>query len=118
MLSLRMVKRAKGAGGHFVFTAVFDVSELPALLALGLGRGGVGPFHCTGAPIQVDGWKHILDGLRVDIDNHRVGSLLESGSTIRIETAGTEDCDILRVEDRFRQLGHKVGVIPWHKGNG
>ena len=56
-----MVKRAKGAGGRFLFAAMFDVTELPALLALSLGRGGVGSFHYAGAPLQVDGLKHILD---------------------------------------------------------
>ena len=39
VFSLRMVKRAKGADGRFLFAPVFDVSKLPALLALGLGGG-------------------------------------------------------------------------------
>ena len=113
-----MVKRAKGTDGRFLFAAVFNVSKLPAFLALGLGRGGVGSFHCAGAPVQVDGWKQILDGLRIDVDNHRIGLFLESGSTIRIEEAGAEDRDVLGVEDRFRQLGHKVSIIPWHEWDG
>ena len=117
VLSLRIVKRAKGAGGRFLFAPVLDMAELPALLAMGLGRGGVGSFHCAGAPVQVYGWKHILDGFRIDVDNHLIGSFLESGSTIQIEKTGAEDCDILGVEDRFRQLGHKVSIVPWHEGN-
>ena len=42
----------------------------------------------------MDGRKHILDGFRFDVDNNRIGSLLESGSTIRIGEAGTEDGNI------------------------
>ena len=95
VLSFRMIKRAKGAGRRFLFAAMFDVAEFPALLALGLGGGGVGSFHCTGASIQMDGWKHRLDGFRVDVDNYRIGSLLESGSTIRVEETGVKDCDVL-----------------------
>ena len=65
----------------------------------------------------MDGWKPILDGFRDNVDNHRVGSFLESDSMIRIEETGVEDCDVLGVKDRFRQLGHNVSIIPWHKGN-
>ena len=94
MLSLSVVKQTKGAGGRFLFAPVLDVSKLPAFLALGLGRGGVGSFHCTGATIQMDGRKHILDGFWFDVDNHRIGSLLESGSTIQIEESGTKNGDV------------------------
>ena len=37
LLSFCIVERAEGACRRFLFAAMFDVAELPALLALGLG---------------------------------------------------------------------------------
>ena len=68
--------------------------------------------------MEGDGWKHSLDAFRIDVDNHQIGSFLESGSTILVEEAGVTDRDVLGVEDRFRQLGHKVSIILWHERNG
>ena len=47
-----------------------------------------------GAAIQVDDWKHSLDGVRFDVDNYQKGLFLESGNTIRIEELGAEDSDV------------------------
>ena len=112
-----MVKRAKGAGGHFLCATVFDVTKLPAFFAHSLGEVGVGPFYRAGAHVPVDGWKPISDGCRFDVDNHRIWSFLECGSMIRVEETGTEDCDVFGVEDRLRQLGQKVRIALRHEGN-
>jgi len=55
------------------------VTILPALLALGEGERQVGFFDSSGVAEQVDGWEHSLDGIRLDVDNHRIGSFFHTG---------------------------------------
>jgi len=64
------------------------VAVLPALLALGNGRGRVGFLdgHCVS--VEVDGWEHSLDRVRFDVDNHRISMFFHTGLTVRVEKVG------------------------------
>ena len=76
------------------------MAVFPALLALGDGGGRVGFLNGPGVAKDIDGREHSLDGIRLDVDNHRIGPLFHTGLTVRVEEAGRGDRVILGVEDR------------------
>jgi len=114
MLGLGMLEGAQRACRSLRFTQRLDVTILPALLALGEGRGGIGFFNSPRVAEQIDGWEHSLDGIRLDVDNHRIGSFFHTGLTVRVEEACRRDDDVLGVENRVGEVVEQVLILKGH----
>jgi len=93
------------------------VAILPALLAMGEGIRRVGFFDGPGVAEQVDGREHSLDGIRLDVDNHRIGSFFHTGLTVWVEEAGRRAGDILGVEYRVGAVVEQVLILKGHVGH-
>jgi len=114
MLGLSVLEGAQRACRSLRLPQRFDVSILPALLALREGRRRVGFFDSPGVAEQVDGREHSLDGIRLDVDNHRIGSFFHTGLTVRVEEAGRRDGHILGVKYRVGEVVQQVLILMGH----
>ena len=84
---------------------------LPALLILGEGGRRVGFFDAPGVAEQVRGREHSLDGIRLDVDNHRIGLFFHTGLTVPVEKGGRGDGDILGVKYRVGEVAEQVLIL-------
>ena len=87
---------------------------LPALLTLGEGGRPVGFFDGRGVAEQVDGRKHSLDGIRLDVDNHQIDAFFHTGLTVRVEKVGCEDGDIFGVKYPVGEVAEQVLILKGH----
>ena len=55
-----------------------------------------------------------MDGIRLDIDNHRIGLFFHTGLTVRVEEAGRGDGNILGVEYRVGEVAEQVLILKRH----
>ena len=111
---LRVLEGAQRTFWSLHFAERFDVAVLRALLALGNGRGRVGFLNGPCVAEEVDGWEHSLDGIRFDVDNHRIGSFVHTGLTVRVEETGRRDCNVLGVEDGVCEVIEQVLILMGH----
>ena len=85
MLCFCMGERAEGTDRQFAVKAVGDVAELPALLTLGVFRGGKHLFGSTVSGEEVDGGE---DGVGVGwghCNNHGGGPLLFTRFRVQVK---------------------------------
>jgi len=59
----------------------------------------------------VDGREHSWDGIRLNIDNHRIGSLFHRELTVRVEEAGRGDGNIFGVKHHVGEVAEQVLIL-------
>ena len=62
----------------------------------------------------MDGHESSLDGSRLDVNNHRMGTLFETGLTVRVEEVACRDGNVLGVEDGVREVVEQVLILVGH----
>ena len=97
MFRFCVLEEAKRTYWYICLAKWFDVAVFPALLALCKRGGRVGFFNGSWVTVNVDGWEHSLDGVRLDVDNHQIGTFFPLDLTVRVEGAGRGHGDILEV---------------------
>ena len=111
MLCFGVGERAEGTDGQCAGTAVRDVAELPAFLALGVFRGGTHLFDPPVPGEEVDGREDGVSVGRGHCNNHGGASFLFTRFHVWDKVIRRENGDSPAIPDGLVKRGEELVIV-------